>query len=90
MVDPTQKTARTMMVGHVAALGRVELARFPDGRWTIRRNGPTLGVWPPGQQAECLRVFASLIGLDKPPDDRPNLVVVRRRHLTPGRAAPLN
>ena len=79
------------MVGHIAAHGCVELARFPDGRWTIRRNGPTVGVWAPDDQAECLRVFAHLIGLDKPPNDRPNLVIVRRRHLTPGGGdAPLN
>lgn len=91
MTDPAPNPARTMIVGHVAAHGRVELARFPDGRWTIRRrNGPTVGVWPPGQRAQCLRVFASLIGLDNPSAARPNLLVLRRHHPTPGRDAPLN
>ena len=90
MMNPTPGHARTMMVGHTAARGRFELARFPDGRWTIRGNGPTLGIWSPDDQAECLRVFATLIGLDKSPDGRPSVVVVRRRHLNPADDAPLN
>jgi hypothetical protein len=78
--------ARTMMVGQSKAHGRVELARFPDGSWTIRKDGPTVGIWEPHEQAECLRVFGMLTGLDMPPaaGDGPNVVLfVRRQTGTP-------
>jgi hypothetical protein len=59
-------TARTMLVGQSPRNGRVELARFPDGSWAIRKNGPTIGVWEPHEESECFRVFAMLAGVDDP------------------------
>jgi hypothetical protein len=58
--------ATTVMVGHSATRGRVELARFADGSWAIRQGGPTIGVWEPEEWAECFRVFGMLAGLSVP------------------------
>ena len=58
--------AKTMIVGQSPRNGRVELARFPDGSWAIRKNGPTIGVWEPHEESECFRVFAMLAGVDDP------------------------
>ena len=70
--------AKTMLVGHSPGHGRVELARFPDGSWAIRKNGPTIGVWGPHEEAECFRVFALLAGVDHPASlDRDVVVLLR-------------
>jgi hypothetical protein len=78
-MDEMKGTARTMLVGHSTKQGRVELARFPDGSWTIRKNGPTIGVWEPDEEAECFRVFALLAGVDDPSAPGPGVVVLLRR-----------
>lgn len=52
-----------LMLGRSSTHDPVELARFPDGSWAIRKSGLTIGVWEPGERAECLRVFNMLVGL---------------------------
>jgi hypothetical protein len=60
--------ATTVMVGHSATRGWVELARFADGSWAIRQGGPTttIGVWEPEERVECFRVFGMLAGVRVP------------------------
>ena len=72
--------AKTMIVGQTPHNDRVELARFPDGSWAIRKNGPTIGVWEPHEESECFRVFAMLAGVEAPtPDGNDIVLVVRQR-----------
>jgi len=61
-MDETNDVANVLMVAQSANSGRVELARFPDGTWTIREDGPTVGVWGAAEQAQCFRVFRMLTG----------------------------
>ena len=53
----------TVMVGESAGRGRVELARFADGSWAIRKLGIMIGVWERHERAECLRVFNMIAGV---------------------------
>jgi hypothetical protein len=56
-------------IGRSPTRGRVELARFGDGSWAIRQDGRAIGVWEPGERAECIRVFNMLAGLVRPTAD---------------------
>jgi hypothetical protein len=64
MLHEMKGVGETVMVGRSPMTHRpVELARFPDGSWAIRKGGSTVGVWEPGERGECLRVFNMLVGL---------------------------
>ena len=78
-MDEMKGIAKTMMIGQSATNGRVELARYADGSWAIRKNGPTIGVWEPHEEDECFRVFGLLAGLDDLPESGRDLVIRVRR-----------
>jgi hypothetical protein len=63
MMYEMKGVAETVMVGHSAARGRVELARYADGSWAIRKSGAMIGVWERDERGECLRVFNMLVGV---------------------------
>src|SRR3954467_4824661 len=76
-MDESKDVRKVVMVGQSANRGRVELARFPDGTWTVRADGPTVGVWGASEQAACFRVFRMLAGLDEAARRNAKAVVVR-------------
>ncbi len=78
-MDEMKGVARTMMIAQSPAHGRVELACYLDGSWAIRKDGPTIGVWEPHEEAECFRVFGLLAGLDDLPASGHDLVLHVRR-----------
>ena len=63
MIHEMKGEGETVMVGGAEVGGPVELARFADGSWGIRKRGVAIGVWEPHERGECLRVFNMLAGV---------------------------
>lgn len=66
MIHEMKGAGETVMIGGEARGGPVELARFGDGSWGIRKRGVAIGVWEPHERGECLRVFNMLAGVSGP------------------------
>lgn len=63
MMYEMKGVGETIVVGELAARGRIELARFADGSWAIRKGETTIGVWERHERGECFRVFNMLAGV---------------------------
>jgi hypothetical protein len=70
------KTAITCETDH---FDRIELIRYLDGSWGVRKNAQTVGVWEPHEEDECFCVFSMLAGLDKAKDAGSSVLIVRRK-----------
>jgi hypothetical protein len=66
MMYEMKGVGETVMVGELAARGRIELVRFADGSWAIRQGETMMGVWERHERGECLRVFNMLAGVGAP------------------------
>ncbi len=58
---------------------RIDLIRFPDGSWSVRKNENSVGVWEPHEQEECFYVFSMLAGLRDAREAGSKVVIFRKR-----------
>jgi hypothetical protein len=70
------KTAMTCQTDH---LDRIELVRYLDGSWGVRKNTQTVGVWEPHEEEECFCVFSMLAGLYNAQGASSSVIIVRKR-----------
>ena len=46
----------------------IELLRYVDQSWGVRRNGVVLGSWSAQQRSDCFNFFISLMGVEQDTD----------------------
>ncbi|MDB5322024.1 MAG: hypothetical protein JWN40_3655 [Phycisphaerales bacterium] len=57
----------------------IELIRFADGSWGVRKNAETVGVWEPHEEQECFCVFSMLAGLHEARQAGSTIIILRKR-----------
>ena len=70
---------KTAITCHTDHFDRIELIRYLDGSWGVRKNAQTVGVWEPHEEEECFCVFSMLAGLYNDQGPCPSVVIVRRK-----------
>jgi hypothetical protein len=78
-MDKFKGIGKTAITCQTDQSDRIELIRYLDGSWGVRKNTKTVGVWEPHEEDECFCVFSMLAGLYKTDGAGSSVIVVRRK-----------